>query len=246
MRILIAALLAAGAAPALAATLPAAVATAAAAPSRSADQVEDARRHGPEIAAFAGVKPGQTVVDLIPGGGYWTRLFTGVVGPAGKVYDVWPAALVAPGSKGEARMNALVGVAANAQTLPLDFTALTLPQPADVVFTSQNLHDLPNKMFNSLDITAFSKQVYTVLKPGGRFVVIDHAGAAGTGISQTETLHRIEPAAARKAIEAAGFRFVRESRLLANAADDHSLNVFDPKLRGHTDQFVYLFEKPRR
>lgn len=252
MRILpapIAALLLAASAmtPAVAAPLPAYVTSAIASPIREADKADDARRHGGEIAVFAGVKPGQTVADFLPGGGYWTRIFSGIVGADGKVLDVWPAAMVAPGAKAEPRMKALIGQPgmANVSAVPVDLAAFALPAQADVIFTSENLHDLPNKMFGGLDITAFSRQVYAALKPGGRFIVIDHAGAAGTGITQTDTLHRIDPAAARKAVEAAGFHFAGESKLLANPADDHSLLVFDPAIRGHTDQFAYAFVKPR-
>lgn len=245
--LLTAALLASALAVPAVAKTPAAITAALAAPIRADDAKDDVRRHGGEITAFAGIKKGQTVADFLPGGGYWTRIFSGVVGDKGKVYDVWPAAMVAPGSKGEPKMKALVGQPgmANVSAVPLDLHAFALPTPADVVFTSQNLHDLPNPYFGQIDITAFSKQVFAALKPGGRFIVIDHAGAAGTGVSQTDTLHRIEPAVARKAVEAAGFTFVGESDLLANPEDKHDLKVFDPALRGHTDQFIYAFAKPK-
>ncbi len=76
-------------------------------------------------------------------------------------------------------------------------------------------------------------------------VVIDHADAAGTGLSGTSTKHRIDPAAVKAEVVKAGFEFVGESDVLRNPADDHSANVFDPSIRGHTDQFVYKFRKPR-
>ncbi|WCT75307.1 methyltransferase [Sphingomonas naphthae] len=249
MRTPIAALLLAAALPAIAiaASVPAPVTKALAAPAREADKKDDERRKGGEITAFAGVKPGQTVVDLLPGGGYWTRLFSGVVGPKGKVIDVWPAAMVAPGARGEPRMKALIGQPGfeNVEALPVDLAAYATP-PADVVFTSQNIHDLPNKSFGGLDITAFSKNVLASLKPGGRFIVIDHTGKPGSGMTETDTLHRIEPKVVKDAIVAAGFKFAGESKLLAHAADDHTLKVFDPALRGNTDQFIYAFEKPKK
>ena len=60
-----------------------------------------------------------------------------------------------------------------------------------------------------------------------------------------DTLHRIDPAAARKEIEAAGFRFEGELPVLRNPADPHTAKVFDPSIRGKTDQFVYKFRKPK-
>jgi predicted methyltransferase len=249
MRSALAALLLATALPAtgIAAPVPAYVEKAVAAPMRDADKKDDERRKGAEITAFAGIKPGQTVVDLLPGAGYWTKIFAGVVGPKGKIYDVWTDAYPAAGSKGETVMTTLLatpGLTVEKVRVPL--ASFALPAPADVVFTSQNLHDFPNPSFGKLDITAVARQIYASLKPGGRFIVIDHAGAAGTGATQTDTLHRIEPAYTRKAIEAAGFKFAGESKLLAHAADDHTLKVFDPSLRGFTDQFVFAFVKPKK
>ncbi len=92
-------------------------------------------------------------------------------------------------------------------------------------------------------LLAFDRGVYRLLKPGGTYVVIDHADAAGTGLAGTDTRHRIDPAVVRQQVEAAGFTFVGESSVLRNAADDHTLTVFDPAIRGKTDQFVYKFRK---
>ena len=91
---------------------------------------------------------------------------------------------------------------------------------------------------------AFDAAVFKLLKRGGTYVVIDHADRAGAGLSGTETTHRIDPAAVRRQVEAAGFRFVGASTVLANPADDHSKAVFDPAIRGRTDQFVLKFRKP--
>ncbi len=121
-----------------------------------------------EILTFAEVKPGQTVADLIPGGGYWTRIFSGAVGPKGHVYSVWPESMAAPGKPGEARVKALADEKlANDEQVVVPFGAFVLPKPADIIFTSQNVHDLPNPGFGGLDLTAFGKQVFAALKPGG-------------------------------------------------------------------------------
>ncbi|QQX90191.1 class I SAM-dependent methyltransferase [Gluconobacter sphaericus] len=216
------------------------------APIRQADRTNDTRRHGAEIAALAEIKPGEHVADFLPGGGYWTRIFSGIVGPEGRVLDIWPAGMVAPGSKGETRMKALAGAPGveNVAAVPDDLAHLTLPTPIDVFFTSQNLHDLPTPFLGNIDITAFSKQVFDLLKPGGRFVVVDHVAAPGRGLSETNTLHRIDPELAKKAILRAGFTLKSESKLLSNPEDDHHLKVFDPTIRGKTDQFIFVFIRP--
>jgi predicted methyltransferase len=225
-------------------TLPANIAHAAADPTRNDDAAKDATRHGPELLAFAGVKPGAKVIDLIPGGGYWTRLFAGAVGSAGHVYGVWPSEIAKPGSKAVATYEALAATYPNVTMLVQPAAALTAPEPVDLVFTSQNYHDYPDPFLGPTDPALLNKAAFAVLKPGGAYLIIDHAAAAGSGLRDTNTLHRIDPAIVKAQVTAAGFRFVRASRLLANPADDHSKKVFDQTIRGHTDQFVYLFRKP--
>jgi len=225
--------------------LPAAIATAAADPARGPDAATtDARRHGPEILAFAGVKPGDKVAELIPGGGYWTKLFSKTVGPNGHVYGIWPNA-------DETKQNVIdyrklagsadfPNVTMEAEPAP----QIKTPEKVDLVFTSQNYHDYPNKSMGSIDPARLDKAAFDALKPGGTFLVIDHAAAPGAGMTVTSTLHRIDPATVKQQVTAAGFEFVGSSDLLANPADDHSLKVFDPKIRGKTDQFIYKFRKP--
>ena len=230
-----------------ASTLPAAIAQAAADPSRGADAATtDARRHGPEILAFAGVKPGDKVIDLIPGGGYWTKLFARTVGAAGHVYGIWPTPYA-----GEARTNVtdyqkLAGSTdfANVSMSIEPATEVKAAEKVDLVFTSQNYHDYPDKFMGPVDPAVLNKAVFDALKPGGIFLVVDHAAPAGSGMADTDTLHRIDPATVKQQVTAAGFEFVGSSDLLANPADDHTLKVFDPKIRGHTDQFIYKFRKP--
>jgi len=235
------------AAPASDASLPPAIAKAAADPARGPDAAAtDARRHGPEILAFAGVKPGDKVIDLIPGSGYWTKLFARTVGANGHVYGIWPTPYA-----NEARTNVvdyqkLAGSAdfPNVSMAIEPATELKASEKVDLVFTSQNYHDYPDKFMGSVDPAVLNKAVFDALKPGGTFLVIDHAAPAGAGMSDTETLHRIDPATVKQQVTAAGFTFVGSSDLLANPADDHMLKVFDPKVRGHTDQFIYKFRKP--
>jgi predicted methyltransferase len=205
-----------------------------------ADTKRDADRKPAEMLDFAGVKPGQTVVDLIPGGGYFTRIFSKAVGPKGVVYAAYSPR---PGG-GTAAAETLAADASygNIKAVQIAPGKLVVPTPADLVWTAQNYHDVKN--VPNIDMTAFNKGVFDALKPGGTYVVLDHVAKPDTA-NATSTVHRIDPAVVRKEVEAAGFKFAGESKVLASAADDHTKNVFDPALRGHTDQFIYKFTKPK-
>jgi len=222
-------------------TVSPAIIKALAAPARADQASDDGRRHAAEVIAFAGLKPGQRAVDFWPGSGYWTRIFTGVVGDSGHVYAIWPdfAAKYAAKALPALQARALANVTAS-----VDGAAVTVPQPVDLVWTVENYHDIPNDGRGEGAIAAFNAQVFKALKPGGTFLVVDHVAPAGSGLSDTDTLHRIDPAIVKRQVVAAGFTFVGESKALANPKDDHKLKVFDPAIRGHTDQFVYKFRKP--
>ena len=224
------------------------IAAAIADPGRKADSARDADRKPTEMLEFAGVKPGQTVVDLLPGGGYFTRIFSKAVGPDGAVYAVSPPPRVStdpakPTPTPASDLIAADPAYANVKSIHQAPSAFSTPTKADLVWTSQNYHDLHN--IKGLDMIAFDKAVFDSLKPGGVFVILDHIAAAGSPADVTSTLHRIEPAVVRKEAEAAGFKFAGESKVLANPADDHTKGPFDPSLRGHTDQFIYKFRKPK-
>jgi predicted methyltransferase len=218
-----------------------AIAKALADPARADQAGDDVRRHAAEVIAFSGAKPGSTVVDIIPGAAYWTRIFTGVVGPTGHVWAVWPNAAAKYAEKGKPALEArgLTNVSA-----VLDPAILTVDKPVDLVWTVQNYHDVPNGGGGEAALAAFNGSVFRALKPGGVYIVIDHVAPPGSGLADTNTLHRIDPAIVKKQVLAAGFQWVGESTALANPKDDHTLKVFDPAIRGVTDQFVYKFRKP--
>jgi predicted methyltransferase len=220
--------------------IPAAVAAAVADPGRAEDAKIDARRHGAELVAFSGVKAGDKVLELVPGSGYFTRIFSKVVGDTGRVYAIVPT----PMEKYSDKTKLLPQSYPNVEVLLQPADKLATPQPVDVAFTSQNYHDYPDKFMGPTDPAILDKDVFAALKPGGTYIVIDHAAEAGSGTRDTETLHRIDPAFVKQQVEAAGFEFVGESDVLHNAADDHKAKVFDDAIRGHTDQFVYKFRKP--
>jgi predicted methyltransferase len=229
------------------AALPQPIAAAAANPARAQDAKLDARRKGPELLALAEVKPGQKVYDLIPGSGYFSRLFSLAVGPSGKVYSVWPEEYdkVSHPDSDVLRKQATVAPFTNIKVMVQPARAFSAPEPLDLVFTSQNYHDYPDKFMGSLDPAVLNTAVYRALKPGGLFVIVDHRGRPGTGMKETDTLHRIDVAAVKAQVTKAGFRFEGESPLLANPKDPLSVAVFDKSIRGHTDQFVLKFRKPR-
>jgi predicted methyltransferase len=229
-------------------TIPPAIAAAVADTSRpAADTARDADRKPAETLAFAGVKPGDKVADYAAGSGYFTRLFSGVVGEQGHVYAVVPASLFTFPNivKGTAEVQTYVGTHPNVSlTIASALQALRYPEKLDLFWISQNYHDLRDSFMGPVDMAVFNKAVYAALKPGGTYLVLDHVAAPGAPADVSETLHRIEPATVRRELEAAGFKFVGESKVLSNPDDPHTAGVFDKSIRGHTDQFIYKFRKP--
>lgn len=214
-----------------------------------ADRKRDAERKPAQTIAFAGIKPGDSVLELAPAGGYYTRILSKVIGPKGHLYEQsFPPRPKAPPRFRDpaARVRALAADPAYSNITVLHGNILQpeVPQPVDFVWTSDNYHDLHNVPHANL--AAFDKAVFAALKPGGYFIVIDHAAAAGKGTSQTHTLHRIDPASVKQEVEAAGFVLAASSNVLRNPQDNHTLTVFDPAIRGKTDQFVFKFRKPAR
>jgi predicted methyltransferase len=214
-------------------------------PSRpAADQERDAARKPAEFLAFAKVKPGHKVADFVMGGGYWTRILAGVVGPKGKVYAYQPAEFIAFRAAYGAEQDAAVAGRANVVPLRQNIAALNFPEKLDVIVTVQNWHDMHLKQSPAGTAPMVAGKLFGALKPGGYLIVADNAAAPGTGFTTSDTLHRIDAAALRKEIEMAGFKFEGESPIWANPADPRTAIVFDPSIRGKADQFVYRFRKP--
>lgn len=212
------------------------------------DTARDADRKPAQTLVFAGIKSGDKVADYVASGGYFTRLFSSVVGPQGHVYAVEPTAFFQFQSfpKGVAELQGYAVTHPNVTvTTAAALEGVKFPEKLDVFWISQNYHDLHDEFMGPVDTAAFNKAVYSALKPGGLYVILDHSAAAGAPANVTETLHRIESSTVRREVEAAGFKFDSESSILANPDDPRTAKVFDKTIRGHTDQFILKFRKPK-
>lgn len=218
------------------AATPAYITAAVAAADRPAvDKARDADRKPAAMLEFAEVKPGQSVAELLPGAGYFTRIFSKAVGDKGKVYGV---------TFGDGAPVKAIGATpgyGNVSFVPFTAGNFTVPAPVDLVWTSQNYHDAYNRDPNGA--ATLDKAAFAALKPGGIYIVLDHKALPGVG--NPAELHRIDPALVKAQVIAAGFQYVGESNALANPADPHNVGVRDPSVQGKTDQFILKFRKPK-
>lgn len=209
-------------------------------PTRPADDIaQDAARKPGMMMRFAAIKPGQRVVEILPGGGYFTRILSAAVGPRGTVVaaitrdsDAIRKLVREPG-RGNVKLQ--IGALAD----------LARGGPADVVWTSRNYHDLKGGEAPADLADKVNKAAFAALKPGGTYIVLDHSAAAGSGLRDVASLHRIDVETVKAEVLAAGFVLDGESDLLANPGDDRSKPVFDPEVQGKTDQFALRFKKPK-
>ncbi len=218
-------------------------------PTRPASDVaRDTDRKPASTLAFSGVKRGDVVADFIANSGYFTRLFADVVGPAGHVYAVELNEIITyPNvAKGYAELKGWAATRPNVtvQTVPAG-QAVGFAKKLDVFWISQNYHDLHDTFLGPVDVAAFNRQVFNALKPGGLYIVLDHAAATDAKADVTETLHRIRAETVEREVEAAGFTLEARSPLLTNPNDPRTANVFDKSIAGRTDQFILKFRRPR-
>jgi predicted methyltransferase len=206
----------------------------------AADRERDTNRKPAEVVAFAGVKPGMTVAELGPGGGYFTRILAKSVGPKGKVYALLTPGIAARPGVLDA-MNKLAAEYPNVQVMTTDYTAIMLPEKADLFWTTENYHDLHNGP--TANIAAVDKSVFDNLKPGGIFYVEDHNAADGAGLEATSKFHRMDVAIARTELTAAGFKIDAEGTVLRNPADNRAASNSES---GHfvSDRFMLRLKRP--
>jgi predicted methyltransferase len=240
--------LALGAVPALAqSTVAAAVANSSA---RSADNVKlDESRKPAEVLKFLGLKPGMRVSDPFGGNLYWAEITAPIVGPKGRV-SIWQPTQFYR-QKGYDSFTAFKAKQPNVWMRVSPFEAPDLPAAAyDFMLINLDYHDVYWESAKNgivrMDPDQWLKTVYAAMKQGAVVGVIDHIANPGDTRVNVEKYHRIDPATVKADFKRAGFVLEAESNMLKNPADDHSLNVFDPKIRGKTDRFVFKFRKPKK
>lgn len=226
------------------------IASATASADRSADNVKlDESRKPAAVLAFLGLRPGMNVLDLFGGNRYWAEITSPVVGSKGKV-RVWePSQFYDADSK--AAFEAFAAKHPNASITASPFEAPALPTDfADLALINLDYHDVywqsDKYGIPKMEPAEFLKRLYAAMKPGGVVGVIDHVAKPSDDTRATvEKYHRIDPEVVKADFTRAGFEFAGSSDLLRSPDDDHETNVFDPKIRGKTDRFIFKFRKPR-
>ncbi len=225
------------------------VAAALADPDRLSEHRARDSRSKPEIVLpLLRLEAGDTAADIFGGGGYYADLMAAIAGPHGRVilHNNTPYAAFVE-EKNQQRYGD--GKRPPVQLLKSEVDDLQLAADSlDAALMVMSYHDLyyhnADRGWGDTDVGLFFEQLRAALKPGGRLVIVDHAAAEGTGSKAAQDLHRIAEAYAREDVVGAGFRFVESNPALHNANDDHSTMVFDPAIRGKTDRFILVFEKP--
>jgi len=220
-----------------------------ASPSRpAADKERDARDKPAEVLALARFKRGDTVADLLSGGGYYAEILSGLVGPNGKVLLVNNTGYENFGRKGLAtrladnRLPNVRHIVGPSDALGMGEDVL---DGAVVVMSYHDLYWVDDKQgWPKIDAGQFLDQVVRALKPGGVLLVVDHSARQGTGSSAAQDLHRIDEQFAIADFRKHGLQWEAAIPVLRNADDDRGKNVFDPAIRGKTDRFVHLYRKP--
>ena len=213
--------------------------------SRSAeDQARDAGRKPADVVEFLGIESGMRVIDVIAAGGYYTEVLSLAVGSDGHVVAQNPPVILE--MREGANEKAISARLADNRLPNVSRMNTGLEDIAsqvgtyDAALTALNFHDIYNGRSPEAAVATLTA-INALLKPGGVFGVIDHAGAAD---ADNAALHRIEKSIAVETAEAAGFIVEGDSDLLANADDDGTQMVFAEGLRGNTDRFVLKLRKP--
>ena len=232
-----------------AAPAPVTLATAVASPSRTPDNVKlDEGRKPAQVLSFLGLRPGMNVIDLFGGNKYWSEIMAPVVGSKGHVLVWEPTQFYRPNTK--AAFEAFAAKTPNGTIAVSPFEAPDLPKNyADFVILNDNYHDTywQNEKFGipRMDPNAFLKAVYASMKPGAVIGVIDHIANPNSDTRATvDKYHRIDPNVVKADFKRAGFVFVGSSDILRNPADTHEVEVHEASIKGKTDRFVFVFQKP--
>jgi predicted methyltransferase len=209
------------------------------------DVARDAAMRPGQLLAFAGVRPGQRVVDLIPAGGYFTRLLSKAVGPRGKVYAYVPDELTSQAAREPAVAQVTRDPSyANTTLTVRNVSDFVLPERVDLIFNGQHYHDMKSPILGPVDMRRFNAAAFAALKPGGTYVVVDFVAASGSGARDAASLGRVDPAMVVAEVTAAGFTYSGELTILRDTNDNHTARAQEG-VQGRGDQFVFRFRKPR-
>ena len=209
----------------------------------------DENRKPAELLAFLGLERGSHVIDMFGANRYWAEIIAPAIGPEGRLVVWQPTQFI--NDKRKAEFAEFAGKAGNAALIYSPFEDPRIGTGAhDFMIMNLDYHDVywenAERKIPRMDPDAWLKQLYAAMKPGAIVGIVDHAANPGGDTREVvEKLHRIDPAVVRADFERAGFVLEAESDLLRNPADDRTTNVFDDKIRGKTDRFVFKFRKPR-
>ena len=244
------ALAVAAVAPGSAAAAPADIAAAVAAPGRTPDNVKlDEGRKPVEVLSFFGLRRGMDVLDMFGANQYWAEIMAPVVGPRGSIVVWQPTQFL-----NEDRRKKFAEFTKRKRNVSLITTPFEAPELGtnayDFMIMNLDYHDVyfenPERKVVRMDPDAWLKNLYAAMRPGAILGVIDHVALPNSDTRATVAkLHRIDPEVVKADFQRAGFELIGIRNFLRNPADDHSLIVFDPKVRGRTDRVVYRFRKPR-
>ena len=226
------------------------IAKALANPERSAiDRERDARDKPQQVLELAGFKKGMVIADVFGGGGYYSEILSGVVGSKGKVlllnngpYDAFTKKFLAARMAENRLPNVQYSVVSNDK---LGLAANSLDGALIVMSYHDLFYDDAEGGWPKIDDVAFIDQIVAALKPGGRFLIVDHSAKTDSGITDSKELHRIDERYAIAELKARGLQWVGAIDVLRNNDDERSLSVFDPAIKGRTDRFVHVYQKPK-
>ncbi|MBM87502.1 MAG: hypothetical protein CMQ41_03930 [Gammaproteobacteria bacterium] len=222
----------------------------------SADLERDQRSKPQAVIPLLSLETGDRVLDIFAGGGYYTELLATVVGAEGEAilhnnggFEAWGVNGLTDRFAKEREPGNIVRHTRSGINLDLEANSL---DGALIVMAYHDLYVVPKRyngekyipVGNTANTEYFLHQVYEALKPGSRFVIVDHSGDSAMEHEMVADLHRIKEDFVRSEIETAGFKFIESSDALRNPEDDRTMIVFDLDVQGKTDRFVFAFEKP--
>lgn len=212
----------------------------------AADKQRDKHRKPVEVLELAQVQPGDKVIDLLGGGGWYTELLSQIVGDSGHVYLV-NSPLFVNFTKDQIAERLKDNRLENVTRIDGEWNSLGMPSNVDMIFLVLAYHDIyvprPNNPSFEADPEKFFEQMHAALKPGGKILVIDHAAEAGTGKSHAPTLHRIDEAFAKEDFIQHGFTLLNSSEILKNPNDDFSKDIWEKGIMHRTSRFIHVYQK---